>query len=152
MTPQEAQENIRACIQELSERVPNFVLSFGQDITAIVKERITTKGEGAKGKFPAYTPKYSAYKTKKGKNQGFRDLNMTGSLMQNFKAFKEDNQYKIGFSDEGAKKIAAGNSYGNNTSWKGVGYDVIEPTKKEIDEEIVIFEKQILKILHKYMA
>lgn len=146
MTTEQYSENVKQCILELEKQVPVFVLSFGNNLTEDIKERITTKGQSKNGAFPKYTPKYDAYKTKKGKNQGFRDLVFTGSLMENFKAFKEGNQYQIGFSNDTNKKIAEGNS-----KWAGVE-NVIEPTEKEIDMQIDIFQEAILNLLKKYLA
>lgn len=151
MTPEQYSDNIKQCILELEQQVPVFVLSFGQYLVSTIKERITTKGEGAKGKFPKYTPKYDAYKEKKGKNQGFRDLNFTGSLMGNFKTYKVGKNYEIGFSNDKKQLIAEGNSFGNG-KWSGVGYNIIEPSEKEIDIQIDVFQEQILNLLKKYLV
>jgi len=146
MEPKEFSENVKQCIKELEERVPDFILSFGNNIVAIVKERITQRGEGKDGKFKKYTKKYNAYKTKAGKNQGFRDLTFTGGLMKNFKTYKEGKNYEMGFSNDYNKDLADWNS-----TYAGVD-NVIEPKESEVNEEIDIFQAEIMKILLKYLA
>lgn len=145
MTAEQYSENIKECIRELQREVPNLILSFGESLVAVIKERITLKGEGKDSKFPKYTKKYDAYKTKKGKNQGFRDLTFTGSLMENFKVYKESKAYEIGFSNNTNKKIADGNS-----TWAGVE-NIIEPSEKEVNMQIEIFNEELIEILKKYL-
>ena len=145
MTAEQYSNNIKDCIRELQSEVPNLVLSFGQSLVNVIRERITIKGEGKDGKFPSYTPKYDAYKTKKGKNQGFRDLTFSGSLMENFKVFKDSKAYEIGFSKESAELIAEGNS-----KWAGVD-NVIEPKEEEVNIQIDILNEELMTILKKYL-
>ena len=84
MTADEYAKNIEACINELEEKVPDFILTFGVSLSSQIRERIQLRGEGKDGAFKKYTKKYDAYKTKKEKNQGFRDLTFSGDLMKEF--------------------------------------------------------------------
>jgi hypothetical protein len=145
MTTEQYSNNIKECIRELQSEVPNLILSFGQSLVNVVKERIYLEGEGKEGKFPNYTPKYDAYKTKKNKNQGFRDLNFSGSLMKGFKVYKEGKAYEIGFPSDSNEEIAEGNS-----KWAGVD-NVIEPKEEEVNIQIDILNEELITILKKYL-
>ena len=146
MTADEYAKNIEACINELEEKVPDFVLSFGVSLSSQIRERIQLRGEGKDGAFKKYTKKYDAYKTKKGRNQGFRDLTFSGDLMKEFGVYKNNKNYEIGFKKELSKDIAEGNS-------KYAGVDnIIEAKDDEIDIEIEQFETSIMNLLKKYLA
>lgn len=146
MTPKEAEAKIRECITELEEKVPTLVLSFGTDLSVRVKKRIVLRGEGKEGKFPAYTKQYAAYKKAKGKESEFRNLSFTDSMMTNYGAFKEGNQYKIGFDSKKELEKAEWNTKSAKVT------NIVEPSQEEIDKGIEIFEKQILNILKKYLV
>ena len=145
MTAEEYAKNIENCVRELEEKVPDFVLSFGVSLSSQIRERIQLRGEGKDGAFKKYTKKYDAYKTKKGRNQGFRDLTLSGDLMKEFGVYKENKNYEIGFKKDKSKLIAEGNS-------EYVGGNIIEPKDDEIDKEIEQFETSIMNLLKKYLA
>lgn len=146
MTAEEYAKNIENCVRELEEKVPDFVLSFGVSLSSQIRDRIQLRGEGKDGAFKKYTKKYDAYKTKKGWNQGFRDLTLSGDLMKEFGVYKNNKNYEIGFKKELSKDIAEGNS-------KYAGVDnIIEAKDDEIDTEIEQFEISIMNLLKKYLA
>jgi len=146
MTAEEYAKNIENCVRELEEKVPDFVLAFGVSLSSQIRERIQLRGEGKDGAFKKYTVKYDAYKTKKRKNQGFRDLTFSGDLMKEFGVYKNNKNYEIGFKKELSKDIAEGNS-------KYAGVDnIIEAKDDEIDIEIEQFEISIMNLLKKYLA
>ena len=121
-------------------------MSFGVSLSSQIRERIQLRGEGKDGAFKKYTKKYDAYKTKKEKNQGFRDLTFSGDLMKEFGVYKNDKNYELGFKTDLSKAKAEGNS-------KYAGVDnIIEAKDDEIDTEIEQFETSIMNLLKKYLA
>jgi len=146
MTAEEYAKNIENCINELEEKVPDFVLSFGVSLSSQIRERIQLRGEGKDGAFKKYTVKYDAYKTKKGKNQGFRDLTFSGDLMKEFGVYKNNKNYELGFKTDLSKAKAE-----ENTKFANVD-NIIEAKDDEIDLEIEQFETSIMNLLKKYLA
>ena len=146
MTADEYAKNIESCINELEEKVPDFVLSFGVSLSSQIRERIQLRGEGKDGAFKKYTVKYDAYKTKKGKNQGFRDLTFSGDLMKEFGVYKNNKNYELGFKTDLSKAKAEGNTKFANVD------NIIEAKDDEIDLEIEQFETSIMNLLKKYLA
>lgn len=146
MTAGEYAKNIEACINELEEKVPDFVLSFGVSLSSQIRERIQLRGEGKDGAFKKYTKKYDAYKTKKEKNQGFRDLTFSGDLMKEFGVYKNNKNYELGFKTDLSKAKAEGNTKFANVD------NIIEAKDDEIDLEIEQFETSIMNLLKKYLA
>ena len=146
MTADEYAKNIEACINELEEKVPDFILTFGVSLSSQIRERIQLRGEGKDGAFKKYTDKYDAYKTKKGKNQGFRDLTFSGDLMKEFGVYKNDKNYELGFKTDLSKAKAEGNTKFANVD------NIIEAKDDEIDLEIEQFETSIMNLLKKYLA
>ena len=146
MTADEYAKNIEACINELEEKVPDFILTFGVSLSNQIRERIQLRGEGKDGAFKKYTVKYDAYKTKKGKNQGFRDLTFSGDLMKEFVVYKNNKNYELGFKTELSKAKAEGNTKFANVD------NIIEAKDDEIDLEIEQFETSIMNLLKKYLA
>lgn len=146
MTAEEYKKNIEDCIKELEEKVPDFILTFGVSLSSQIRERIQLRGEGKNGAFKKYTVKYDAYKTKKGKNQGFRDLTFSGDLMKEFGVYKNNKNYEIGFKTDLSKAKAEGNTKFANVD------NIIEAKDDEIDLEIEQFETSIMNLLKKYLA
>ena len=146
MTSDEYAKNIEACINELEEKVPDFILTFGVSLSSQIRERIQLRGEGKDGAFKKYTVKYDAYKTKKGKNQGFRDLTFSGDLMKEFGVYKNNKNYELGFKTDLSKAKAEGNSKYADVD------NIIEAKDDEIDTEIEQFETSIMNLLKKYLA
>ena len=146
MTAEEYAKNIEACVRELEEKVPDFVLSFGVSLSSQIRERIQLRGEGKDGAFKKYTKKYDAYKTKKRINQGFRDLTFSGDLMKEFGVYKNDKNYELGFKTDLSKAKAEGNTKFANVD------NIIEAKDDEIDLEIEQFETSIMNLLKKYLA
>lgn len=146
MTADEYAKNIENCVRELEEKVPDFILTFGVSLSSQIRERIQLRGEGKDGAFKKYTVKYDAYKTKKGKNQGFRDLTFSGDLMKEFGVYKNNKNYEIGFKTDLSKAKAEGNTKFANVD------NIIEAKDDEIDLEIEQFETSIMNLLKKYLA
>lgn len=146
MTADEYAKNIENCVRELEEKVPDFILTFGVSLSSQIRERIQLRGEGKDGAFKKYTVKYDAYKTKKGKNQGFRDLTFSGDLMKEFGVYKNNKNYEIGFKTDLSKAKAEGNTKFANVD------NIIEAKDDEIDLEIKQFEMSIMNLLKKYLA
>lgn len=146
MTADEYAKNIESCINELEEKVPDFILTFGVSLSSQIRERIQLRGEGKDGAFKKYTKKYDAYKTKKEKNQGFRDLTFSGDLMKEFGVYKNDKNYELGFKTDLSKAKAEGNTKFANVD------NIIEAKDDEIDLEIEQFETSIMNLLKKYLA
>ena len=146
MTAEEYAKNIENCVRELEEKVPDFVLSFGVSLSSQIRERIQLRGEGKDGAFKKYTKKYDAYKTKKERNQGFRDLTFSGDLMKEFGVYKNDKNYELGFKTDLSKAKAEGNTKFANVD------NIIEAKDEEIDLEIEQFETSIMNLLKKYLA
>ena len=146
MTSDEYAKNIEACINELEEKVPDFILTFGVSLSSQIRERIQLRGEGKDGAFKKYTVKYDAYKTKKGRNQGFRDLTFSGDLMKEFGVYKNNKNYELGFKTDLSKAKAEGNSKYADVD------NIIEAKDDEIDTEIEQFETSIMNLLKKYLA
>lgn len=146
MTADEYAKNIESCINELEEKVPDFILTFGVSLSSQIRERIQLRGEGKDGAFKKYTKKYDAYKTKKGKNQGFRDLTFSGDLMKEFGVYKNNKNYELGFKTDLSKAKAEGNTKFANVD------NIIEAKDDEIDLEIEQFETSIMNLLKKYLA
>lgn len=146
MTAEEYAKNIENCVRELEEKVPDFILTFGVSLSSQIRERIQLRGEGKDGAFKKYTVKYDAYKTKKGKNQGFRDLTFSGDLMKEFGVYKNNKNYEIGFKTDLSKAKAEGNTKFANVD------NIIEAKDDEIDLEIEQFETSIMNLLKKYLA
>jgi len=146
MTADEYAKNIEACVRELEEKVPDFILTFGVSLSSQIRERIQLRGEGKDGAFKKYTVKYDAYKTKKGKNQGFRDLTFSGDLMKEFGVYKNNKNYELGFKTDLSKAKAEGNTKFANVD------NIIEAKDDEIDTEIEQFEMSIMNLLKKYLA
>lgn len=159
MTTEQYSENVKQCILELEKQVPVFVLSFGNNLTEDIKERINQKGIDAWGRsFPPLSDGYKKFKQAKVKHRkdtkvknnsdkdvGFRNFSLFNTMLPNFKMYKEGAGFYMGFNSDIELKKAEGNS-------KYVGNNIIEPSEKEIDMQIDIFQEAILNLLKKYLA
>lgn len=59
--------------------LPSAIIKVGQLINSSIKQR-SKKGIGLSGKMSAYTPKYKAWKAKKGRQTSVRDLTFSGKM------------------------------------------------------------------------
>lgn len=146
MTPEQFQQRLQKLMTDLPTKVDEQIATAGNNFRALVTRRINLSGVDADGnKFPAYTPAYDKYKTKKGRNVGFRNLSLSGSMLQNFRTYKEGNEYVLGFRDGKELKKAEGNS-------DYVGINIIKPSDDEVKTVEAAFNKAILKFINETLG
>lgn len=165
MNLDELSANLHNLENELQRMIPVFTQQMGLNLVALVKKRITGQGTDKDGKaFPyPYSRQYQRLKSglvnhskggKKiigeGRDVGFRNHYLSGSMMNAFKEFKEGDRYFIGFQSQKEKDKAEGNSFGHK-GWQGMGENIIEPSKTELEGELVRFENKIVELFKKYL-
>jgi hypothetical protein len=129
---------------------------IGFSANAMICKRVNETGYNAQGEpFRDYTPKYKAYKTKKGYYRGFVDLYWSGRLWSNIKnpvvkstdADHKEGVVIIGATGDEYRKILAGLTDGNGKGLKGRG-DILDLNKEEIDFIQEMTDKWVSEVIN----
>ena len=107
-------------IQEWVNKIcPDYMERLGHKIRASIKERVQMQGVGLRKKMKKYSPEYKKWKKKKGRQVSFRDLTMSGRMLNSLSLTKIGDEVKIFFKGKEEQEKASGNQ--KRAAFFGIG-------------------------------